>query len=79
MASTTEVEPVKSVNLIGAPASAFKPVKATAPPEWTLWEEANSMLAKLELVAAHYRRLAQQIQEGLMEGERLIGTMPKRP
>ena len=48
-------------------------------PNWTVWQEASSMRASLNNLAEHYRRVADQLEKGLMEGERLIGSMPKRP
>ena len=60
---------------IPAPAKAFD----GAQPPWTLWEEANSIMASLDKVAAHIRHTRGELERNLMELERLIGSMPKRP
>ena len=60
--------------------TASNPVTQAAPnPQWTLWEEANSMMSALDRVAAHVRHTRGELERNLIELERLIGVIPKRP
>ena len=59
------------------------PLGSTAPldgpqSQWTLWEEASSIMAALDRLAAQIRRTRVELENNLMEVERLIGAMPKR-
>ena len=58
----------------------FKPPKASdgAQVPWTLWEEAASMDSALARVVEHCQQLRSDMQRGLRELERMLGSMPKR-
>ena len=47
--------------------------------EWTLWEEGHSTLTKIDILIAHLRKLRNDLSDGLMTAQRMIGEMPKRP
>ena len=50
--------------------------KPPAPSEdWTIWQEANSMMAALDRLAAHVRHTRNELERNLMETERLMGSI----
>ena len=54
------------------------PVPKAMGESWTLWQEAESMMASLDRVAAQVRHTRTELERNLMELERLIGSIPKR-
>ena len=58
---------------------AAKPLPAETSPQWSLWEEAVSMDSALARVVEHCQQLRSDMQRGLRELERMLGSMPKRP
>ena len=48
-----------------------------APQEWSLWEEATSMDARLAKAIEHLQQMRADIQHSLRELERIVGTPPK--
>ena len=57
---------------------ASKPLPTETNPPWSLWEEAVSMDSALSRVINHCHQLRADIQHGLRELERMLGSMPKR-
>ena len=45
---------------------------------WSLWEEAISLDGALNRTIAHCQQMRADIQRGLSELERMLGSMPKR-
>ena len=60
--------------------TATNPVAQAAKPplEWTLWEEAASMMTALDKISAHALATRRMLEANLIELERLIGAVPKR-
>ena len=58
---------------------AVKSPASEANPQWSLWEEAVSMDSALARVVEHCQQLRSDLQRGLRELERMLGSMPKRP
>ena len=62
------------------PARKLGEMQAAAKPEvpWTLWEEAVSLDGALARVVEHCQQLRSDMQRGLRELERMLGSMPQR-
>ena len=61
-----------------APPPRLDTSKPPAPSQdWTIWQEAESVMAALDRLAAHIRHTRNELERNLMETERLMGSVTK--